>query len=123
MDKDPNTRLGAHGGYEEIKTHPWFKTIDWESIITDRRKPPFVPPKDVNAASQHEIGNFADDNSKNSKDIMFDESDEAVYKSWDWINPKAYATEVIEFLIFERELGRPLLPESMNADLCCCNIL
>ena len=122
MEKDPKTRLGARG-CEEIMAHPWFKSVDWEAIITDRRKPPFLPPKDVNAASQHEIGNFADDNSKASRDIAFTESDEKVYEDWDWTNPKAYSTEVIEFLIHERELGRPLLPETLSPDLCCCNIL
>lgn len=122
MDKDPKTRLGARG-CEEIMAHPWFKSVDWEAIITDRSSPPTKPPKDVNAASQHEIGNFADDNSKASRDIVFNELDEKVYEDWDWTNPKAYATEVIEFLIHERDLGRPLLPESLSPDLCCCNIL
>ncbi|CAB9512815.1 RAC family serine/threonine-protein kinase homolog [Seminavis robusta] len=123
FDKDPTARLGAHGGSTEIMAHPWFKSVDWEMVKTDRKKPPFIPPKDVNAASQHEIGNFQDDNSKTSKDVAFDESDERVYRDWDWINPKAYAIEVIEFLVHERDLGRPLLPESLSPDLCCCNIL
>jgi len=123
MDKDPKLRLGAHGGSTEIMAHPWFESVDWEGIIKDSKKPPFLPPKDVNAASQHEIGNFADDNSKSLKDIAFDDADERAYESWDWVNPKAYYTEVLEFLIFERELGRPLLPETMSDDLCCCSIL
>ena len=123
LDKDPASRLGAHGGCQEIMAHPWFKTVEWDSILTDRKKPPFVPAKDVNAASQHEIGNFADDNTKATRDIVFDTSDEEVYKCWDWTNPDSMTTEILEFLIFERELGRPLLPETMSADLCCCHIL
>lgn len=123
LDKDPTSRLGAHGGCEEIMAHPWFKSVEWESIITDRKKPPFIPAKDVNAASQHEIGNFADDTNKASRDVVFDDSDEAAYKDWDWTNPDAMTTEILEFLIFERDLGRPLLPESMSPDLCCCTVL
>ena len=123
LDKDPASRLGAHGGCEEIMAHPWFKGVEWESIITDRKKPPFIPAKDVNAASQHEIGNFADDTSKASREVAFDESDEEAYKHWDWTNSDAMTTEILEFLIFERDLGKPLLPESMNADLCCCTLL
>ena len=34
---------------------------------------------------------------------------------------KANAEEVIEFLIFERELGEPLLPLDANVG-CCCTI-
>lgn len=123
LDKDPTSRLGANGGCEEIMAHPWFKNVEWESIITDRKKPPFIPAKDVNAASQHEIGNFADGNNKASRDIVFDESDEEVYRHWDWTNSEAMTTEILEFLIFERDLGRPLLPETMHPDLCCCTVL
>jgi serine/threonine protein kinase len=122
LDKNPTTRLGAKGGSEEIMAHPWFKSVDWEMIQTDRKKPPFIPPKDVNAASQHDIGNFADTGST-SKGTTFDEADERVYVDWDWVNPNAYATEVIEFLVHERKIGRPLLPESLGSDLCCCNVL
>jgi hypothetical protein len=122
LDKDPVSRLGAKGGYAEIMAHPWFKSVDWEMVMTDRRKPPFIPPKDINAASQHDIGNF-EESSRNSKETTFDEADERVYRDWDWVNPKAYATEVIEFLVHERELGRPLLPESLGSDLCCCCLL
>jgi hypothetical protein len=45
-----------------------------------------------------------------------------VYKDWDWLNPQAYATEVIEFLIYERDTGEPLLPITQNAS-CCCTVL
>lgn len=122
LDKDPCSRLGARGGCKEVMAHPWFKDVDWENIISDKKRPPFVPAKDVNAASQHEIGNFADDKSKSTKDAEFDEADEANYKDWDWTNPKAFASEVIEFLVYEREFGRPLLPFDEDGS-CCCTLL
>jgi hypothetical protein len=116
LDKDENTRLG-NVGCEEIMSHPWFNNVNWEMIITDRKKPPFRPPQDVNAASQSEIGNFAED-----KDTVIDERDEAIYKDWDWTNPRAFSAEVIEFLIYERETGEPLVPMPQNPT-CCCGIL
>jgi len=100
LDKNHLTRLGANG-CEEIMAHPWFKNVNWEKIISDRMKPPFVPPKDVNAASQSEIGTFAED--KTISEIVIDEADEEVYKDWDWTNPRAFSAEVIEFLIYERK--------------------
>jgi len=119
LDKNNKTRLGANG-CEEIMAHPWFKNYDWEAIISDRKRPPFVPPKDVNAASQSEIGNFAED--KAQQEIVIDEQDEVVYKKWDWTNPRAFSAEVIEFLIYERETGEPLVPVTQHAS-CCCNVL
>jgi len=119
LDKNEKTRLG-YTGCEEIMAHPWFKNVNWEAIISDRKRPPFLPPKDVNAASQSEIGNFAED--KAYQETVITATDEEVYKDWDWTNPHAFAAEVIEFLIYERETGEPLVPIAQNAT-CCCEIL
>ena len=40
MIADPNKRLGKNGS-QEIKSHPFFKGIDWDNIRN--MKPPFVP--------------------------------------------------------------------------------
>mmetsp|Transcript_25427 Transcript_25427/g.70228 ORF Transcript_25427/g.70228 Transcript_25427/m.70228 type:complete len:808 (+) Transcript_25427:529-2952(+) len=117
--KDERVRLGT-GGCEEIMAHPYFKNVNWEAIISDRKRPPFVPAKDVNAASQSEIGNFVED--KTYQETVLDGRDESYYKDWAWTNPRAYGTEVIEFLIYERETGQPLLPIAQNAG-CCCTVL
>lgn len=119
LDKDEKRRLGANG-CEEIMVHPWFKDVNWEMVLSDRKKPPFIPLKDVNAASQSEIGNFAED--KPYQDTVIEEKDEKVYKDWDWTNPRAFSAEVIEFLIYERETGEPLIPLSQQS-MCCCNVL
>mmetsp|Transcript_23870 Transcript_23870/g.35256 ORF Transcript_23870/g.35256 Transcript_23870/m.35256 type:complete len:141 (+) Transcript_23870:1974-2396(+) len=116
LDKDEKTRLGANG-CKEIMAHPWFKDVNWEMIITDRKRPPYIPPKDVNAASQSEIGTFAED--KTFHETVLEEKDEEVYKNWDWTNPKAFDAEVIEFLIYERETGEPLLPIQPPSSCCC----
>ena len=119
LDKNEKRRLG-YNGCSEIMTHPWFKSVNWESIISDRKRPPFVPAKDVNAASQSEIGTFAED--KTYQETVITAKDEDVYKDWDWTNPRAFAAEVIEFLIYERETGEPLVPLNQHAS-CCCDIL
>ena len=119
IDKDPTTRLGSKG-CKEIMSHPYFGEVNWEEIISDRKRPPFIPPRDVNAASQSEIGSFPED--KQFHNTVLDEKDEAIYKDWDFTNSKAYAAEVIEFLIYERETGKPLLPMEVNTS-CCCTII
>ena len=119
LDKDANTRLGVNGS-REIMSHPWFSDINFEEVISDKMQPPFIPAKDVNAASQSEIGTFAED--KKFHDTVLDEKDKSVYKDWDFTNTKAFAAEVIEFLIYERETGEPLLPMQPNSS-CCCTII
>mmetsp|Transcript_14430 Transcript_14430/g.33336 ORF Transcript_14430/g.33336 Transcript_14430/m.33336 type:complete len:141 (-) Transcript_14430:186-608(-) len=116
LDKNEKTRIGSHS-CEEIMRHPWFKDVNWEMIISDRMKPPFTPPKDVNAASQSEIGTFAED--KAYQETVIEEKDEDVYSRWDWTNPTAFSAEVIEFLIYERETGEPLVPITNHATCCC----
>lgn len=42
--KDPQKRLGSGpNGVKEIKSHPFFKNIDWDAILKKKIKPPFVP--------------------------------------------------------------------------------
>ncbi len=41
MISDPNKRLGKNGS-EEIKSHPFFKDVDWDNI-RNTMKPPFIP--------------------------------------------------------------------------------
>lgn len=117
LDKDPNTRLGSKG-CEEIMAHAWFKDINWEMIISDRQKPPFIPLKDINAASQSEIGTFAED--RNAPKLS--EEDHAVYTNWDWTSHRVFSSEVIDMLIYERETGRPLIPLTVGGT-CCCTVM
>jgi len=42
--KDPEKRLGSgENGLQEIKSHMFFKDIDWNLLINKKIKPPFIP--------------------------------------------------------------------------------
>jgi protein-serine/threonine kinase len=42
--KDPEKRLGSgEGGVQNIKSHAFFASIDWEAILDKKIKPPFTP--------------------------------------------------------------------------------
>ncbi|CAG9312432.1 unnamed protein product [Blepharisma stoltei] len=44
LQKDPEQRLGSGDlGADEIKTHPWFTTLDWFLLENKLIQPPFVP--------------------------------------------------------------------------------
>lgn len=119
LDKDDVTRLGING-CNDIRSHPYFGKLNWDDIISDRMRPPFIPLVDVNAASQSEIGTFLED--KTFQDTFLTEKDELMYDNWNFTNPKAFAEEVIEFLIYERTTGKPLLP-IVHKSSCCCTIV
>lgn len=95
--------------------HAWFTDVDWGMIISDRQKPPFIPLKDINAASQSEIGNFE------RTGIKLDKTDDT-YEGWEWVNPNVFAEEVVEMLVYERDNGGPLVPIS-DISSCCCTII
>lgn len=43
LEKDPRKRLGAMGGFEEIKRHPWLAKVNWDKVLSKKRLPPFIP--------------------------------------------------------------------------------
>ncbi|KAK9480293.1 kinase-like domain-containing protein [Lipomyces japonicus] len=53
LDRDPKLRLGARGP-SEIKSHFFFKEIDWKKLLGKKYPPPFKPP----VASATDTSNF-----------------------------------------------------------------
>jgi beta-adrenergic-receptor kinase len=101
LHKDGKTRLGSKG-YRDIMLHPWFADVDFDSL--NQVQPPMTPPRDINMATQSEIGSFADD--KQSRKIVLTEADHRHYESWLFISTRAFQEEVVEFLLMEELLVR-----------------
>jgi len=114
--KDGSARLGARSP-RDIMDHPWFADIEWEDMISDRLVPPMKPPKDINMATQSEIGSFADE--KTSKKVELTEADQKFYESWDFVSVKAFQDEVVAFMRFE-EIAGPITPQTQGQS--CCTI-
>ncbi|KAF9359638.1 hypothetical protein BGX26_011884 [Mortierella sp. AD094] len=61
---DPQLRLGANGA-DEVKTHPFFKDINWDTLLSE--KPAFVPdPADIEDTDYFDVrgakmGSFKED--------------------------------------------------------------
>lgn len=58
MNKNPSARLGSGPtGAQEIKSHEWFQSFDWDALLTKQLEPPFIP----NISSPVDVSNFDED--------------------------------------------------------------
>lgn len=59
MERDPPKRFGCkpHGeGYQELRRHAWFKSIDWDTLESKEQISPFIPDaKKANFDASHEL--------------------------------------------------------------------
>ena len=55
--------------------------------------------KDINTATQSEIGSFQDE--KVSKKLVLTEDDHKMYEKWDFLSKRSFQEEVVDFLTFE----------------------
>lgn len=56
LDVDENTRLGSQGPIS-VKTHPWFRGVDWKGIAESTSS---VPHEIMSRISQHLESHFED---------------------------------------------------------------
>ena len=54
LNRNPKHRLGAQRDAEELKEHPFFKTIDWKALALKQVTPPFKP----SVESDESVANF-----------------------------------------------------------------
>ncbi|KAF8074807.1 kinase-like domain-containing protein [Lyophyllum atratum] len=59
LERDPTRRFGCKPngeGYQELRRHPWFKSIDWDTLDSKEQTPPFIPDaKKANFDASHEL--------------------------------------------------------------------
>ncbi|PCH42244.1 kinase-like protein [Wolfiporia cocos MD-104 SS10] len=61
LDRNYKTRLGCRKGrgVRDIRSHPWFASMDWESLENKEIQPPYVPDRDkANFDVSHELDEF-----------------------------------------------------------------
>ena len=62
--KKQNNRLGAQNGFAEIRTHPFFSGFDFDSLLSKKLTPPFIPK----LSGKLDVGNF--DEEFTSEDVV-----------------------------------------------------
>ncbi|EIW58698.1 kinase-like protein [Trametes versicolor FP-101664 SS1] len=61
LERDPTKRLGCRQNgpaesFEDLKRHPWFSSIDWDTLDTKEQTAPFIPDnKKANFDASHEL--------------------------------------------------------------------
>ncbi|KAJ3753905.1 kinase-like domain-containing protein [Lentinula raphanica] len=59
LDRDPSRRFGCKPdgeGFQELRRHPWFQSIDWDTLESKEQIPPFIPDsKKANFDASHEL--------------------------------------------------------------------
>jgi hypothetical protein len=75
--------------------------IDWDHI--SKSTPPMKPSaKDINTATQSEIGSFQDE--KISRKLILSEDDHKTYEKWEFLSKRSFQEEVVDFLTFEEKV-------------------
>eukprot|EP00731_Ephydatia_muelleri_P022455 Em0015g38a len=95
LEKDPAKRLGCKGrGSEELKELPFFRSVNWEDVLSKKVRPPLLPPRgEVNAADAFDIGNFDDDETRG---VKLDEDDQTRYKVFNLLVSDRWQAEMME---------------------------
>ncbi|KAI0955166.1 hypothetical protein AcW1_006833 [Taiwanofungus camphoratus] len=58
LDREPTRRMGwkTSEGMEALRRHPWFDSIDWDTLEDKNQVPPFIPDsKKANFDASHEL--------------------------------------------------------------------
>ncbi|CDW58972.1 G protein coupled receptor kinase 1 [Trichuris trichiura] len=95
LQREVADRLGCRGrGADELKSLPFFQSIDWQQVYLRQLKPPLVPPRgEVNAADAFDIGNFDEDDVKG---IKLSENDNELYKSFNITISERWQQEIAD---------------------------
>ena len=60
--------------------------------------------KDINTATQSEIGSFQDE--RVSRRILLTDDDQRTYEKWEFLSKPSFQEEIVDFLTFEDKLVR-----------------
>lgn len=91
MRKNPDKRLGSsEHDAEDVKKQGFFKTLNWDDLLTKRLKPPFVPT----IRHPEDVSNF-DDEFTSEKAILtppkewrpLKDSDQLLFQDFDFVAP------------------------------------
>jgi len=84
---------GTAACWSEIRSHPWFTGLDWDSIRTKSVTPPIKP--DPDAANCNNAADLADQLMDRPPDPV-DERTQKKFKGWEWRNSVEEWAKIVE---------------------------
>jgi hypothetical protein len=105
LDRNASTRLGTKG-FEEIKNHEFFKSLDWELLAQRKIKPPIKPT----ICGQVDVQNFA--NEFTSQKPVFTPAEcptsfQSMFRGYSFVSPSVLFTN-------NNIIGEEILEESLS---------
>ena len=114
LERNPKTRLGKEGAID-IKKHFFFNNVNWGMLSNGDVEPPFTPNRDINAASQDDIGEFT-----KSKAELTPE-DIQMFQQMEFVSSPNVQKEFVQLLQYEHEHGPVELQR--DVDVGCCTVV
>lgn len=107
LERDPSRRLGRDPeSMRELKSHPWFRHIDWWKLANKLIPPPFTPSSnDINAVPLGKHSKTELKSKETEKDLTPEE--QRSWEGWEYTSPLGFQSEMIQFLEWsENEAAR-----------------
>lgn len=109
LQKDPSLRLGRHGALE-VKSHPFFASIDWNALLARTLKPPFAPSPTEAESSRYFEDEFTSQAPQESQEDYSAGSGGSTFKGF------TYASNTPDSVREPLDTHTPMTPESMIKD-------
>ncbi|XP_067833269.1 beta-adrenergic receptor kinase 1-like, partial [Heptranchias perlo] len=103
LDRDVRRRLGCSRGAADLKSHPFFRKVDWQTVFLQEYQPPLIPP-----LTKVEIPENKTTEDVESQRITLTGSDQEFYRNFCLAVPDRWEDEVTEtvFQAVNRECDR-----------------
>ena len=98
-----------------MKKHMFFKDINWGMLSNADVEPPFTPNRDINAASQDDIGEFT----KSKAELT--QEDVKMFEQMEFVSSPNVQKEFVQLLQYEDVHGPVELQKEV--DVGCCIVM
>ncbi|XP_054160714.1 protein kinase C iota type-like [Oppia nitens] len=97
LNKNPSERLGCHPetGFQDITSHPFFRTIDWEALEAKQVTPPYKPKLETDRDLEHFDPQFTNEPVQLTPDDpkTIEKIDQSEFEGFEYVNPLLMSLE------------------------------
>ncbi|XP_033764087.1 protein kinase C iota type-like isoform X1 [Pecten maximus] len=97
LNKNPVERLGCHpqAGFSDIQSHPFYRSISWESLEQKQIPPPYKPQLKSDRDLEHFDPAFTDEPVRLTPDDpkVIDKIDQSEFDGFEYVNPLLMSME------------------------------